>query len=425
LNRKQFRQSLYKGLGRALLYLKEHPSKTNKYTDIIYSACIYNTKYDSQSEQSRAKYLLEVINLSQGSEILQAKILVALKQHKNKFDSYQIYELIRHFAEGGNFNAREVMKQEFTYSTEYDSFIGAEEIIELEDISGLIFVADIIGKKMNDDSSYSGELFLPDFIIEKYGDEVISRLIAENKVNKNVVTFLEDVLRHKDIIRPSCEKIEPYFEIKEMIENNMNMPLYKFMAWGRHATIIDLEMAANDLLSQYDKQKLVKYLYIFRGRAFPIEPTKIIELAKSDNEEICEAAVVVLSKIKDDRIHELVVDILKEKPNRNDIIRLLELNYFDDDFRLIEHILDMKNNKHDVHDVGLAIISVFQSNQTKNCQKIMEKLYEKTYCSVCRESIIDIMIENKIIPLRILDEAKYDCNFDIRQMVNEYISHGD
>ena len=45
--------------------------------------------------------------------------------------------------------------------------------------------------------------------------------------------------------------------------------------------------------------------------------------------------------------------------------------------------------------------------------------YENNYCSYCRKEIIDIMEKFNLLTDEIINEMKYDCNYDIRKMAKK------
>ena len=47
--------------------------------------------------------------------------------------------------------------------------------------------------------------------------------------------------------------------------------------------------------------------------------------------------------------------------------------------------------------------------------------YENNYCSYCRKEIIDIMIKFNLLTDEIINEMKYDCNYDIRKMAKKML----
>lgn len=145
---KQFRYDLARGLGSVVLYLKQSPRLTNKHIDAIYQACIKNTAYDPQCDISREEYLWEIIQLSNESEQLQERILIALESDIDGWDLLQIYRLASIFALNGHSTAGKAMEKGFRYHEDWNSFIGGEEIIVVEGEQGFLFVASRIGEQI-------------------------------------------------------------------------------------------------------------------------------------------------------------------------------------------------------------------------------------------------------------------------------------
>src|SRR5437879_271391 len=123
----EFAGWLRKGLGRASVYLKTHDGKACR-EELLY-ACTYNLIYDRQCEESRAPYLLELIELSSDAEFYRNGILAALKSEDDEVDQGQTFELAASFAEKGDSEIKQSMYAAFAR----DSFelTAADELVRL------------------------------------------------------------------------------------------------------------------------------------------------------------------------------------------------------------------------------------------------------------------------------------------------------
>lgn len=421
---KEFKAQINRGLGSALLFIKENPSKAKRYFNAILYACTHNTAYDPQCEDSRAQYLYEIVQLTPFKDELEDKILESFIKAEKYWDIKQLFGLAKLIANGKS-SVREVMYEKFkNYNSNENQFIGAEEIIALDKEKGLIFVATAIGDQLLSDEEY----WETDWILQVAKDEIgelktIKLLEESSKTSTQIKKYLDSV---KSFIEEREQyKFEPvsYNEVKIKIDqyNLQNAP-YSFRSLGRRLSPDDLLRAARDLEKETDKAKTIALLYLFFGMKYPLDPKKIISLAKSDDEDISNAALRVLRNIKHDALHDLAVQNLK-KPNFDpDGIDLFIRNYEEHDYLLLEKVVcrDYDSYDFDFHGVGLAIIEVFEKNKTGNCLHSMIEIYRRGWCSSCRESCVDILISNKILPKWMIDECKYDCNLDIRNKVREY-----
>ncbi|KIL40243.1 hypothetical protein SD70_14910 [Gordoniibacillus kamchatkensis] len=410
---KQFRYDLACGLGSIILYLKQSPKLTNKYIDAIYNACIKNTAYDPQCDISREDYLWEIIQLSQESESLQERILSALESSIDGWDLCQVYRLAKIFALNGNSTALSAMMRGFRYHEEWNSFIGGEEIIQAEGEQGFLFVASRIGEQILS-SDYEEDKFLLEFAKEQLGEEKVAALL-ENQCDTNIRAFMQSAGHHRWETQSKPIHSVTYDELKTSIGSAPGA-LYRYIRWGMRASKEDLLRAANDLLEEKNSKKLIAYLYIFGKTAFPLDPQKMIDLAHSKNRRLRSAAVAALSNIKEERIHQIGIQLITKRSTEIDALDLFIHNYSEDDLHLLEGIVFGNHNKDSFHDVGFSILKIFANNPTPSCCKILAELYKKGLCTHCRMRCIEIMMYNHILPTSIRNEIRYDCNPDIREL---------
>lgn len=417
MNIKQFRHDLARGLGSIILYLKQSPALSDKYVEAIYEACIKNTAYDPQCDVSRENYLWEVMQLSHASDSLQERILGTLESgiEEDDWDFLQVFRLAKLFALNGNTTALATMKKAFRYREDWNGFLGGEEIIEAGGEQGFIFIAEEIGKEVMS-SGYIADKFLLDFAYEHLGKDNVNGLLGSRK-DANIQAFFRSAtweLKENLSTKPIHEA--SYDELKASLEN-LKRPLYSYLKWGMKASEEDLLRAARDLLKERSLNKLEAYLTIFGKRAFPLDPQKMMDLVQSRHPRLRSAAIRALHNMKDERIHRLAIQLMGQQSTEIEALDLFIHNFMESDLQLLERVVFKRRNKDSFHTVGYSILKIFEKNPTPSCQKILIELYQKGLCSVCRKRCVAIMIANQILPTSIRDEIKYDCNPELRNIL--------
>lgn len=414
---REFKYKVTRGLGSAILHLKNHPNEAKRYANAIYRACIRNTALDAQSEGSRAHYLWELIQLSGISEQLQDRILDEIGK-RGDYDREQIYRLAKYFAQSGNQKAIQLMKEHLIWDSCWNLFIGAEEIIELEGINGFQFVAEKIGKKCIEEPGYWDEAVW-DFTVEKFGEElVITRIEQACTSNPKIQAYYQSIQEAKKRTYQSTpkRKVESYQQVKERIESFWRgsiegWRLVTLIHWGSKATKEELQEAAIDFLQETDLVKCKAYLHIFFKSVFPLDPTKL-------------DALEALAHVRDQRVRELAIEripTIKDVAEKCYLLDLLTYNYEELDYRLIETILmDDRNDDNDLESLGHSLTSIYTANKTSNCQNGLIYLYQNGACAICREKYLEIMIDQNVLPEWILQEARYDSNLEIREMISKF-----
>ena len=110
----EFERLLHIGLGRAILFAQTHDLAP--YSDRILHACLHNIAYDPQCEGSRARYMFDIIHLTDQVQFYREHILAALARSEpsGDWDSYQLFDFARLFAQSGDTVARQLI---------YDTFV--------------------------------------------------------------------------------------------------------------------------------------------------------------------------------------------------------------------------------------------------------------------------------------------------------------
>jgi hypothetical protein len=144
----EFQRILQCGLGRVILYLQEHDA--TPYQEYILDACLHNNAYDPQSEDNKAQYLYEIIQLTHKESFYREAILNAMATAPLPtpefsvdidWDVSQFFAFGLIFAQQGDEEARQAMYQLFIKRASRICEFGADELIDLDGLDGFIFVA--------------------------------------------------------------------------------------------------------------------------------------------------------------------------------------------------------------------------------------------------------------------------------------------
>ena len=150
----EFKDTIERGTGRAMLLRKAYPQED--FFAAILNASIHNCAYDAQCESSRAEYLNEIISLSPQSDCLRKTILAELiALSGGHWDLHQLFALAKAFFLAGDAGARGVLYAAFQALGERQmEFVGTETLIELDGLSGLLFIAEVKGKRLLENPDY-------------------------------------------------------------------------------------------------------------------------------------------------------------------------------------------------------------------------------------------------------------------------------
>ena len=427
MNVEDVEELIGKGLGRVISFLQANPSKD--YFDGILNACLYNNSYDPQCEGSRADYLWEIIQLTGDTVLFEEKILDGIASCDDYWSRNQLLGLARLFAENGNNRARTVLYN-FLNSAEYDSESNlrdcAEQIVLMDGIEGLLYVAGLLGEhlRVNEEDRWE-DRHLISMTEEKFGAEKTS-IALEESANKDVRVrrYLEAVAENTQRRNNYKKKHLDYTEIRKRIDSLANGDKVSrfrgsFGFWGKEATEEELKWIAQDLLNESNETKLIGYLYIFNRRAFPLDCSRLIELSLSDNQSIALEALRAIKHIQNPSIYDFALSLIQRKLFYPQSLALLIKNYRDNDYQIIEQVISEEFDSDEFHDIAYSVIQIFEENPTENSLNTMLQIYERGWCSLCRQRCVKIMLATKNIPHNIIKECRYDANHDIRNLASQ------
>jgi hypothetical protein len=418
----EFRRILGIGLGRAILFLQQHDA--SPYRDAILQACLHSTAYDPQVEGSRAAYMFDIISLTGEEPFYREQILAALSHSEpsDSWDENQLFHFARLFAQGGDAQARQVMYDKFTRNAAAGYTTGATDVIELDGIDGLLFVADRLGERLLADEDTWEADYLLGVAKEHSGEEQTTLALNQAAAtNPRIAAFVQvadsqaarDAQRGKK--RFDLSELG-YDEIKRVIlDREQRAPRYEMIRWGQHAANQDLERAAQDLLSEQDTERLIAYLRIFRRRKFPLDHSRLLDLARHENDQIARDALAALEQIEHPTVRALGLRMLKASERVGNAVDLFVRNYQEGDYKILEPALDRTLESEQLHGFGFGIVDIFKAHPSSAAVEVLTKLYEYGPCSGCREDYVNCLIKLEALPDWMREECRHDANFDLRE----------
>lgn len=419
----KFANALEKGLGRAYLYVEKNGDELIR--DQLLHACLINQSYDRQCEDSRAEWLMSLINLSKNRDFYIPNIIASLASSSEYSDVNQLYELCKLIAEQGDESAKIAIYEKFDLQEFNKSYLGGDEIIQMDGLEGLLHVAEVIGKRLIEEEGYWDTDILYCQACEMFGKEPTDEfLVGHAKENRFVTAYLNELKKNEERRKPKDsrshkERFRDEYPIERILDEiNNGKGRYAFMRFGRYATTDEIEKVYNLLISEISKEKLIRYLWIFRNRELPRLPQTITDLAFSSDHEIQDAAITAISNLSDPSVHDIAINICSNQ-NKKIALKAIELfvnNYQESDSKFIEPMLTNVADKDIMHWACLDAIKLFEKHPLEELTNTMLWVYENTPCTHCRNNATQLLIENGWLPETQLNECLYDCVNDTREL---------
>lgn len=417
--KRQFFNSLKRGTGEAYLIAKNNP--TIDFSGYIIKGALRNYAYDGQSEGSRAQYVFDLISLSDKKEKIRKAILKGLATEQNDTWSLtHLNDLAKLFAQQGDNQARQAIYDRFlNYPIEGSDWVGYSQILELDGLNGLIFIAEKFGKYIDKNP----DDWQDDSIIRHFQDDnpnikahqELEKLSAKNKFIK---LYLDCIKKTEENRKNYVRETQTFTDIIDEVINSK-----PFLSFRRRKELKEAELnkIAEKLLEEKDKAKIERLLNVFTNHKFPFDSEFILKFAKqkaTSKNRINEYAIDSLKFLKSDNIRQFALDRIPKAKRPESLIEILTSNYRKGDQNLLTDIADKAKSEHIIESLAGSYVDIYKANKTKECKEPLEVLYNKMNCGIHRNGIIEVLIENSVLSDRLKKEIKYDSYLKTRQLLD-------
>jgi hypothetical protein len=413
----EFDDWIQKGLGRAVVYLREHDP--NPLRQAVLHACTHQTR-DLATGGNRTEYCRDLMLSIGDEEFFRTGIFQALTveaENPKEFDLDQTIELAASFAQNGDSEIKNAMYAAVKRAGFARAGCCVSDLIKLDGIDALLFAADLFPSDIEDNDLWQvGHLVSS--LQERDGtepaDQAIEHASRDNpRLRRMLEVYEADLKESKKGIWP---RIRPdYAELKRLIAEHGAMGYLS--AWGRSASAEELEMAADDLIDETDPGRIFAYLKLFHDQRFPRPADRLLELADHSEIRIARYAVGVLSQLKSPAIRNRALSYLALPARAGDAADLLASNYQTGDFQLIEAKLREPMDAEDLHRFGMGVKHLLAAHCPKEAEQSLLLLYENGYCSQCRHTFVERLIQLQGLPDSIRSECRFDAWAGTRQLV--------
>jgi len=298
-------------------------------------------------------------------------------------------------------------------------FCGQEQLMEIDGVNGVLKVAEVIGKTLFENpDDYEDSWRIDDFQKRHKKIDIYKELKNAAKKSKFIKAYYESITKNKWNL-PQHKKITrfSYEIIKDKIDNNKLRVLSNQRA--NELTAEEVKKLANEFLTEKDPIKQEQYLRFFAYRKFPFNYSPIFKIASGKNPKktrLIEYAVEALQYFSSKEIRQLALNKFKSEKNPCNYLNLLVSNYKKGDYKLLVEIANRSDNYDYIHSIVFGFIAIYEANSTKECKEPLEIIYNKMNCGLHRKDIVKILIENKVLSDKILNELEFDSEAEIRKL---------
>ncbi|MGA3373305.1 MAG: hypothetical protein ABSC48_16235 [Terracidiphilus sp.] len=419
MDESEFRRLLQLGLGRAILYARDHDVRALR--DLILDACLNCYAIDPQSEGTRADFMLDLVSTLPDSDFYQNGVLDALPQCGDDWHAKQRFRFASCMAQNGDERAKRLMYESFVPGPSKGEAI-AIDFLNLDGMAGFLFAVGKIGELLLANPNGVDLGWLMSVATENLGEkEVWDSLRNEAARNPLVQAYLsaveDSVAKIQRATNTNSIKSLTYEQLKTRLPIRMGIYL---RIWGKQATDDDLLQAAHGLKTATDAEMQRSHLTIFWERRFPLDCGILFELASSSNERIQWAALKALAMIADPAVRSLAFDLVQTHAKWRELaIGLLSRNFQTGDHEIVLNWFETEEDLETLHSESRDLLAFWRVHPSEELyNRMLLDLYEKCPCSFCRRNIVSSLLERNALPRDLRAECEWDANFEIREMVS-------
>ena len=416
--KQQFLNSLKRGTGEAYLIVKDNP-KINFSNEIIRGALnLY--AYDGQCEGNRAHYIFDIISISNHKEKIRKAILQGLaREQENTWNLTHMFALTKLFAQQNDMEAKKAIYDRFLNPLiEGSDWVGYLEILELDGLDGLFYIAEKFGKYLEKNpDDWQDDSIIREFQLKNKHLKAKEQLQQKAQTNSFIRMYLDAIEQTKKGQEKNRRQPKKYKDVIDEVLNTQSTLAFKRK---RNLTDIEVHQIARELMKATDTLKIEKLLDIFDAYKFPYDSQIILDFAtqkRTGKNKIVENAIDALKHLKSEDIRNFAIDKMQNPKKMIAYLEILVSNYKSGDFRLLSEIAEKTKSKDKIEQLTKTYINIYQANPTQECKQPLEILYAKTNCAICRNTIVKILIKNKVLSDTIKNEIQFDCNLQTRKLI--------
>lgn len=414
--------AIKRGTGEAYLIVKDNPD-IDFSNQIIKGACnIY--AYDGQAEGDRAQYVFDIISISNQKEKIRKAVLQALASERNDtWNLTHLFALTKLFAEKQDAEAKQAMYDRFLSDPINGSdWVGADEILKLDKLDGLFYVAEKFGKYIEQNpDDWQDESIITRFQEENTGINAYAELKKKAKTNTFIRIYLENIERTK---AGGKRYVKDPIKYKDIVDEVLHSkPFFSFFKC-RNLKEDEINQIALRLIDEKVSTNIERLLDIFDVHKFPYDSQLILDFAKQKytrKNRIAAYATSALKYLKSEGIRDFALNKIQTSKNPIDYLEILVSNYRMEDWKLLSEIAAKTNNEDKIERLARIYAAIYAANKTTKCKEPLEILYNKMNCALHREDIVKILLDNKVLSQKIRNEIQFDCSVETRKLAESLL----
>ncbi|WP_305014048.1 hypothetical protein [Hymenobacter mellowenesis] len=182
----------------------------------------------------------------------------------------------------------------------------------------------------------------------------------------------------------------------------------------------EIQQLAERLLTEENPVVRRNLLHIFTRVKFPLDYRPILALARqkmtSGNRLATEYAIEDLQHLRAPAIRAFALQRLASTTQPGRYAGLLVSNYEPGDAALLTALVGRFHNEHTVEALAVSCVDIYRANPTPECAAPLLALYHKMNCGLHRKEVVQLLLENDVLPTEVNEEIAFDSFLPTRQL---------
>ncbi|MDK2126618.1 hypothetical protein [Parachitinimonas caeni] len=432
LSRSEFAQALAYGQGRAMRHVKEHGMVD--VLDLVRDACLHCKSHDPQCEGSRADWLMELIagepEFAELAQAILTQLPEAIEADWDSHDSGQLLDLglslycagVRE-AEGGlRFAAHRIL------SEWNGAWHCGTVLVTLDGLQGIERLARLCGAALRADPSNRQPTINnltddPDLL-----QQAMPHLQKMALTDPDIAAYLYANIPLVADSTPSATQRED-ISLDTVLANAGNKASesrFQFSRFGRRSTPEQRQVLFTAFNQSVDPEFDLDLLKIFSGVAPPTLSPKLKAMLDLENEVLRHAAIRAAGHLQRRELAIWALEALKEwrfGDETVEVLALFEHNLIQEDVApMMEFLCKHPLSEHAAHSAVMHILSIVGERSAVGLIPLLEWAYVTTPCSLCRQHIVEWLVDEDHLNIEIIHECLFDCQEETRKLAREYLS---
>lgn len=396
--------------------------------DKIIETCVLCLSYDPQCEAEREPWLSAIVdNANLQNQVIQAIGALLrdppLEDHR---DLNQRSAMLKELAVNGTFDARRLLYLSLTRLSHTANVIAADQIVALDGVDGLRFVARKFGLWLLDDPDFWVDDWLIQQLDASAGSGVaLAALEREAATDSNIARYLAALRDTHEIRETSADPMDRTLftgaQIVAHVKNDFKDQCHWFRGWGMCADSAQREIVFTALLDAHEPDHVVRLLRCFSKTGVPRFDSRLLQWIFHTDEIVQWAAVKAVASLNHPELRKAALQLLA-MGDLGRTAHLLIANYEEGDMLRYAQRLEHPTDADRCHHLGGEILELCVAHPCPETLDCLLYVYEFSPCSTCRRRAVSALIASDIVPKWVLTESTFDADPETRKLAADALA---